>query len=72
MKTIALFGGSFDPPHIGHKAVVEAVLKLKDVEEVVVMPTFLNPFKDSFHAPSDLRLKWLREIFSGKKNSQRY
>jgi nicotinate-nucleotide adenylyltransferase len=68
MKTIALFGGSFDPPHIGHKAVVEAVLKLKDVEEVVVMPTFLNPFKNSSHAPSDLRLKWLREIFSGKKN----
>jgi len=63
MKTIALFGGSFDPPHIGHKAVVRAVLNLKDVQEVVVMPTFLNPFKEKSYAPSNLRLKWLREIF---------
>ncbi len=67
-KTIALFGGSFDPPHIGHVAIVEAMLKFKDVNRVVVMPTFLNPFKKLSHAPSKLRLKWLREIFSEFKN----
>jgi len=64
MKTIALFGGSFDPPHIGHEAIVKAVLNFKEVEEVVIMPTFLNPFKSKSHAPSNLRLKWLKEIFS--------
>jgi len=68
MKTIALFGGSFDPPHIGHKAVVEAVLKLKEIDGVVVMPTFLNPFKNSSYAPPNLRLKWLKKIFLDKKN----
>lgn len=62
-ETIALFGGSFDPPHIGHEAVVNAVLGFKDIEKVVIMPTFLNPFKTKSHASAELRLKWLKKIF---------
>ena len=64
MKTIALYGGSFDPPHIAHKAIVEALRKLDFIQKVVVMPTFLNPFKASFTAPAALRLQWLKKIFS--------
>jgi nicotinate-nucleotide adenylyltransferase len=63
MKTIALFGGSFDPPHIGHEAIVKTLLNFKDIDKVVVMPTFLNPFKSGSIAPSELRLKWLHDIF---------
>jgi len=68
MESIALFGGSFDPPHIGHEAIVKEVLKLKDVDKVVIMPTFLNPFKSNFFAPSTLRLKWLKNIFASYKD----
>ena len=68
MDTIALFGGSFDPPHIGHEAVVKALSKLKNIDKIIVMPTFLNPFKSKFYAPSSLRVKWLKEIFSEYKN----
>lgn len=68
MESIALFGGSFDPPHIGHVAIVNALQKLKFVDEIIVMPTFLNPFKDLSHAPSELRLQWLGKIFSSYKN----
>ena len=67
MKTIALFGGSFDPPHIGHEHIVEALLDFKDIQKVVVMPTFLNPFKSKSHAPSELRLEWLQSIFNYDK-----
>ncbi len=63
--TIALFGGSFDPPHIGHKAIIEALDKLDYIDKIIVMPTFLNPFKSSFSAPAELRFKWLKEIFKG-------
>jgi len=66
--TIALYGGSFDPPHIGHKTVIEALDKLDYIDEIVIMPTFLNPFKSTSHAPSELRFKWLKEIFKDFKN----
>jgi len=64
METIALFGGSFDPPHIAHEALVKALLEIEGIDKVVVMPTYLNPFKSHFFAPSELRLKWLKKIFS--------
>lgn len=68
MLTIALFGGSFDPPHTAHETVVKEALKISDIDKVVIMPTFLNPFKSSFYAPSSLRLKWLKSIFASTKN----
>ena len=68
MKTIALFGGSFDPPHLGHKAVVDAILSTLDVDEVVVMPAYLNPFKSKVYASGSLRFQWLQKIFSSYKN----
>jgi len=63
MKTVALFGGSFDPPHIGHEAVVKAALNFKEIQKVVVMPAFLNPFKTSHHHDSELRFKLLQKMF---------
>jgi nicotinate-nucleotide adenylyltransferase len=68
MDTIALFGGSFDPPHIGHEAIVKALSGFKDIDKVIIMPTFLNPFKSKFYAPSSLRVKWLKKVFSDYEN----
>ena len=64
MRNIALFGGSFDPPHIGHETIIKELVKLDYIDKVIVMPTFLNPFKSNSFAPASLRLEWLREIFS--------
>jgi len=60
---IALFGGSFDPPHSGHIAVVHEALKVLPVDRVVVVPAYVNPLKDGTHAPASLRLKWLKQAF---------
>ena len=68
MDTIALFGGSFDPPHIGHEAIVQALINFKEIDKVIIMPTFLNPFKSKFHAPASLRIKWLKDVFNDYKN----
>ena len=61
---IALFGGSFDPPHVGHDAAVRAILSALKPDLLVIMPSFLNPFKKSFSAPPQLRLKWCRVLWS--------
>lgn len=61
---IALFGGSFDPPHAGHAAAVKAILSALKPDLLVIMPSFLNPFKKSFSAPPQLRLRWCRALWS--------
>ncbi len=65
---IALYGGSFDPPHLGHVHVVHAALKMLDIDKVIVVPAFVNPFKSGTHAPAELRLKWLQTIFRDEPN----
>lgn len=61
-KAYALFGGSFDPPHLGHKEIIQKALEL--VDGVIVVPTFLNPFKKSFSAPPKKRLEWAKQSFN--------
>ena len=63
MKRAALFGGSFDPPHIGHIKIINKLKSLEFIDKVIVMPTYLNPFKKSFHATPEKRLEWLKRIF---------
>ena len=44
-KTIAIFGGSFDPPHLGHAQVIKKVLASGLVDQVWLMPNFSHPWK---------------------------
>ncbi|MBA1437897.1 MAG: nicotinate (nicotinamide) nucleotide adenylyltransferase [Epsilonproteobacteria bacterium] len=63
MKNIALFGGSFDPVHLGHTAIVDALKSLDFIDEIVIMPTYLNPLKSGFTADAKTRLQWLMELY---------
>jgi len=63
MKTIALFGGSFDPLHIGHETIVKALLEIEFIDKVIVMPTFLNPFKSKSLASASDRFMSLKKHF---------
>lgn len=63
MKKYAIFGGSFDPPHICHEEVAQLCLQELKLDRLYVVPTFLSPFKNSFTAPPESRYDWLRKIF---------
>jgi nicotinate-nucleotide adenylyltransferase len=56
---VAIFGGSFNPPHIAHQMVCLYVLETQDVERVVVVPCFRHPF-DKKLAPFADRLDMCR------------
>lgn len=60
----AVFGGSFDPPHICHEEAVRLCLKELCLDRLFVVPTFLSPFKSSFTAPPELRFEWLCRVFA--------
>ncbi len=64
---LAIFGGSFDPPHIGHIKIVRKSLEILPVDKLFIVPTYLNPFKNSFHAPAETRYKWMKKIFEENK-----
>ncbi len=60
---IALFGGSFDPPHIAHEKVVIKALESLKIDKLFIVPTYLNPFKQSFNLDPKKRYILLKKIF---------
>lgn len=58
---IGLFGGAFDPPHIGHQTVAKTILQKKICDQVWFVPTFLHPFRKKIARPED-RIKMLELI----------
>lgn len=66
ISSLAIFGGSFDPPHNAHIAIVQKALKELDIDRIVVVPSYLNPFKSSFNAPPSTRYAWMKKIFKNE------
>ena len=64
---IAVFGGSFDPPHIGHEKIVYEVLNHLSLDKIIIVPTFLNPFKSYSHFTPRTRYNLLNKLFSDTK-----
>jgi len=60
---IAVFGGSFDPFHIGHEKIVTKILQQLCIDKLFIIPTFLNPFKTKSHLCANDRLKLIQELY---------
>ena len=60
---IAIFGGSFDPLHLAHVAIVQNALNKLDIDKLIVVPTYLNPFKSSFYLDPQTRFELLKKVF---------
>lgn len=45
MKRIAFYGGSFDPPHIGHLEIARKLIEQFSLDEFVFIPAFHAPHK---------------------------
>ncbi len=68
MAEIALFGGSFDPPHLGHAYVVTRVLAIEPIDEVWLVPTHVHAFAKVL-SPFERRVRMceaLAEIFGDR------
>jgi nicotinate-nucleotide adenylyltransferase len=65
---LALYGGSFDPPHAGHVRIVNEALRILPVNRLVIVPASRNPFKATVRADSTVRYKWLKTIFADYTN----
>ena len=61
--TVAIFGGSFDPPHLGHQQIVQSAIKNLQIDHLLVVPAYLNPFKSFSLASASQRLAWCHTLF---------
>jgi nicotinate-nucleotide adenylyltransferase len=61
---IGVFGGTFNPVHIGHLRAAEEVVEALDLERMVFVPSAGPPHKtdlaDDRIAPAELRLEWIQ------------
>jgi nicotinate-nucleotide adenylyltransferase len=67
MERIGLFGGSFDPVHLGHLLVAQAAREELDLGRLFFIPAAHSPFKPGTRPiPATERLRLLRLALAGK------
>ncbi|MBX3744241.1 MAG: nicotinate (nicotinamide) nucleotide adenylyltransferase [Verrucomicrobiae bacterium] len=65
-RRIGLYGGSFDPVHLGHLLVAQSAVEELALDRLVLIPAAQSPFKPgSQPAPGPLRTRLLRLAFAG-------
>jgi len=71
MESIGLFGGSFDPVHLGHLLVAQAAREELQLARLFFIPAAQSPFKPStVPAPAEQRLRLLRLALAGQSNCE--
>lgn len=65
---IGLFGGTFDPPHLGHLAVAEAAQAQLSLDTVLWIPSARNPLKRGHPSAPRHRLEMTRLMVEHRPN----
>ena len=68
---LGIYGGSFDPVHLGHLLVAQAAVEELGLDKMFFIPAAQSPFKtDTRPAPGAVRLQLLRLALAGKSNCE--
>ncbi len=49
MSAVGIFGGTFDPIHLGHLITAQAVRELRKLDKIIFIPAFISPHKTEVH-----------------------
>lgn len=61
-KSVAIFGGTFDPFHNGHLLLIKSALNIVGLDQVYLMPNYIPPHKAQPIATDQQRLEMVRLI----------
>jgi nicotinate-nucleotide adenylyltransferase len=45
MKTVGIYGGTFDPIHIGHLITAQSSCEIRKLDKIIFIPSFISPHK---------------------------
>jgi len=67
VQSVGIYGGSFNPVHLGHLLVAQAAMEELGVDRLFFIPAAQSPFKPGQQPASGaLRLQWLRLALAGQ------
>jgi nicotinate-nucleotide adenylyltransferase len=67
LRRLGLYGGSFDPVHLGHLLVATAAMEELRLDRLVFIPAGRSPFKPGLEpAPPERRAALLRQALAGR------
>ena len=67
MKTIGIFGGTFDPIHNGHLILARDAVEQLSLDELIFIPATISPHKlGKSPSPSDVRAEMVRAAIEGE------
>ena len=64
---VCLFGGTFDPPHIGHLLIAQTVYEAEDFDKILFIPAFAPPHKNGI-TPMKHRIEMVKIAISDNPN----
>ena len=64
---VCIFGGTFDPPHIGHLLIAQTVCEAEKFDKILFMPANMPPHKKNISGVND-RLSMLKLAIEGNPN----
>ena len=65
MKKTAIFGGTFNPPHIGHRFMLEGIARQSEIEKILIMPAKAPPHKSGVVVSAEHRVNMCKMAFCG-------
>lgn len=64
-KKTAIFGGTFNPPHVGHRAMLEGISALPEIFKILIMPAKIPPHKSGEILSPEHRVNMCNLAFDG-------
>jgi nicotinate-nucleotide adenylyltransferase len=59
---IAIYGGAFDPPHIGHLSILNRVAELGEIKKIYLIPSSSSRGDKMYHFSDKIRLELVRKM----------
>jgi nicotinate-nucleotide adenylyltransferase len=66
MSKVGIFGGTFDPIHLGHLITTQSVREIRNLDKIIFIPAFISPHKSDVKTSSaEDRLNMIKLAIDG-------